>query len=351
MKKLEQNFAPHLLIQECVLLPGAEWAPRLTGWTFIQAGDGVGYYLQPNLSRELETGTVLLAASEFPGLIRASRLSELSLSFFSVIPERLTGLLTIREMNCFQTEASGNGTSFRILPPQSPIALKMKQLREWPNPDGVLFRLKLIELFVETFAKELERKQTGDVSLGSSSRQRLRRFLDTTPSSDLLELSVGELAEIARCTPRHLGRIFHEATGSSFRDIQSELRLSKAVELLANTDAKIIDIALESGYKSLSLFNFMFSRRFGASPSRWRQNQARHRAARMNLSRKPAGMGPPLSSSASKCAFAAVTQNGVESRAIRVPAAETERPLRIRGTCSVQTGRGDQPVHGADEWP
>jgi AraC-like DNA-binding protein len=273
MKKLQQKYQPHLVIQECVLLPGAEWAPQPNGWTFIQAGEGLGYYLQSNLSRELETGTVLLSVSEFPGCIRASRLSELSLSFFSVIPDRLTGLLTIGERSYLQTEAPGNLTRFRVLPPQSPVALKMKQLREWPNLEGVRIRLKLIELFVEAFAKEFEQKQPDGVP--SSSRERLQHFLNTTPSSDLLELNIAELADIAHCTPRHLGRIFHDVTGTSFRDVQSELRLARALELLANTDAKIIDVALESGYKSLSLFNFMFSRQFGTSPSRWREKHVK----------------------------------------------------------------------------
>jgi AraC-like DNA-binding protein len=33
----------------------------------------------------------------------------------------------------------------------------------------------------------------------------------------------------------------------------------------------VVEVALESGYKSLSLFNLMFTRRFGTSPGRWRQ--------------------------------------------------------------------------------
>jgi AraC-like DNA-binding protein len=32
----------------------------------------------------------------------------------------------------------------------------------------------------------------------------------------------------------------------------------------------VVDIALASGYRSLSLFNSLFKKRFGISPSRWR---------------------------------------------------------------------------------
>jgi AraC-like DNA-binding protein len=41
--------------------------------------------------------------------------------------------------------------------------------------------------------------------------------------------------------------------------------------LLATSQTKVVEVALESGYKSVSLFNLMFTRRFGVSPGRWRQ--------------------------------------------------------------------------------
>jgi AraC-like DNA-binding protein len=57
----------------------------------------------------------------------------------------------------------------------------------------------------------------------------------------------------------------------SFRDKRAEVQLGRARELLATSKSKIVEVALESGYKSLSLFNLMFTRRFGTSPGRWRE--------------------------------------------------------------------------------
>ncbi len=87
----------------------------------------------------------------------------------------------------------------------------------------------------------------------------------------MLEISFGELAKATHCTPRHLSRVFCELTGMSFRDKRAEIRLARARELLATSKSKVVEVALESGYKSLSLFNLMFTRRFGTSPGRWRQ--------------------------------------------------------------------------------
>ena len=58
----------------------------------------------------------------------------------------------------------------------------------------------------------------------------------------------------------------------SFREKQAQVRLARAQELLATTESKVVEVALESGYQSLSLFNLMFKRRFGMTPARWRDH-------------------------------------------------------------------------------
>ena len=94
---------------------------------------------------------------------------------------------------------------------------------------------------------------------------------------ELVNLSFAELVNVSRCTPRHLSRIFYEVVGMSFRAKRAELRLALACDLLASTEFKILDVALESGFQSLSLFNLMFARRFGMSPGKWRQKQLESR--------------------------------------------------------------------------
>jgi AraC-like DNA-binding protein len=59
--------------------------------------------------------------------------------------------------------------------------------------------------------------------------------------------------------------------GVSFREKQTEIRLNRAVQLLARTDSKVVDVAFESGFGSVSLFNTLFKRRFRVPPRVWRQ--------------------------------------------------------------------------------
>ena len=261
--------------------PGTEWTPRRATWTLIQVTEGAGYCLQPELNRELETGGLLLITGEMQGVIRASNLGPLSLHLYTVMPTRLIGLLTLSEQSFFQAATSRNNLS--ILPAAHPAAVQMKELCASGSKTGLLFRVKLFQLFVELFNKELE--QPPCVRADSDARERLRVFLDETPSAELLEMSFNELARVTNCTSRHLSRIFRELVGKSFRDKRAEIRLARARELLATSDSKVVDVALESGYKSLSLFNLMFSRRFGTSPGKWREKYGRRRPVAGKLER------------------------------------------------------------------
>jgi AraC-like DNA-binding protein len=274
MKKPERTYEPHLAVREISVPPGGEWAPRSPGWSLMQVGRGTGYFLQSQLSQELETGMVLLVAGQVPGSIRASQLGGLLLYSFSVIPTRLTGLITLGEQDFLATASSRKEFSLRILPPCSPVAVKMKELCAGRNPGGLLLRLNLLRLFVEVFGSELEQAASNWET--ADAKERLRVLLERTPPAELLEMSFDELARMTHCTSRHLSRVFRELVGMSFRDKRAELRLTRARDLLATSRSKVVEVALESGYKSLSLFNLMFTRHFGTSPGRWRQRHRNH---------------------------------------------------------------------------
>lgn len=189
------------------------------------------------------------------------------------MPSRLAGLITLGEQNLLDLAIARNKTRSEIFPPTSPVAEQMNELFVSPKREGLWFRLRLLQVFVEAVGKGLEQPVPSEKADGdfSDAKQRLEVLLKQTPASELLEMNFTELAQLARCTTRHLSRIFHELVGMSFRDKRAELRLARARELLANSDSKVVDVALESGYKSLSLFNLMFARRYGTSPGKWRQ--------------------------------------------------------------------------------
>ena len=271
MKSPNCPYEGHLILREFSVPAGGEWSSPWSGWLVIRVGTGAGYYLRQQVNQELRPGSLVLLAPGVKGSIRASQLGGLSSVAFSVVPARLTGLISLAEQRQLGLAESQWEKAVQFFPPTSPVAARMEELQAGQRTGGLWFRLQLLQFFVELVGSELE--QTMPEGNTSDARQRLQLFLKATPSSELLEMSFSELAQQARCTSRHLGRIFQELVGTSFRDKRAEIRLEKARELLATTDCKIVDVAMESGFKSLSLFNLMFARRFGMSPGKWRQKQ------------------------------------------------------------------------------
>jgi AraC-like DNA-binding protein len=65
--------------------------------------------------------------------------------------------------------------------------------------------------------------------------------------------------------------MFKKATGMTFTEYLSLVRIAKAKKLLANPQARVSEIAFEAGFASLTHFNRMFKRITGQSPSEFRQ--------------------------------------------------------------------------------
>ena len=106
-------------------------------------------------------------------------------------------------------------------------------------------------------------------------RERFKQLVGRMPEAELSQCSLHDLAGQLNCSERHFTRLFREEFGVPFRARQIELRLQHARQLLADSDAKIINVAYDSGYHHLGLFNMMFKKRFGMTPSEWRQQHQR----------------------------------------------------------------------------
>jgi AraC-like DNA-binding protein len=270
-------MAPHLVMQELLLSPGDEWKPQLPGWLFIHVLSGMGYCLEKQLNMELPTGAVLVLSQKIDVNIRASQLGVLNLSFFRVVPELLTGLVTLGEQSFFEAAATRRELSRQFLAPGHPVSVKFEKLRDFQDRRDLSFRLKLLEIFARAFCDIMEKQAVTEPKAPLDAKQRLRQFLEQTLASEWLNMSFAELAQRMNCTPRHLSRIFRDIAGTSFRQKQAKVRLARASELLVSTESKVVDVALDSGFQSLSLFNLMFRKRFGLSPGRWRRERQCHR--------------------------------------------------------------------------
>jgi ligand-binding sensor domain-containing protein/AraC-like DNA-binding protein len=91
-------------------------------------------------------------------------------------------------------------------------------------------------------------------------------------------LSLRDLAQRLRTHPNHLSRVINEKFGLSFNDFINRYRIDEAKRRLADPeerDASILDIALESGFFSKSVFNTAFKKFSGTTPSEFKKRNSR----------------------------------------------------------------------------
>lgn len=86
------------------------------------------------------------------------------------------------------------------------------------------------------------------------------------------ELTVERLSDYLNVSPSYFSTIFKKETGSTFVSYLTDERLQRAVELLNITDDKSYIIAEKVGYKEPNYFSYVFKKKFGVSPSKYRNN-------------------------------------------------------------------------------
>lgn len=84
------------------------------------------------------------------------------------------------------------------------------------------------------------------------------------------ELSLNMLASHVNVSPNHLSMVFSQKTGKTFIKYLTDLRMTKAKELLKCTSKRSSEIAMEIGYRDSHYFSYLFKKTQGMTPTKYR---------------------------------------------------------------------------------
>jgi AraC-like DNA-binding protein len=105
-------------------------------------------------------------------------------------------------------------------------------------------------------------------------KQLVQDLMQYMESAYLHEVKLQMLASRAHLDSSYLIRLFKEHTGTTPYQYLQELRMNAAKSYLTNTSMTVKDIAETNGFPSIHYFSRQFKKRYGMSPSQWRQAQA-----------------------------------------------------------------------------
>ncbi|MCQ2469476.1 MAG: AraC family transcriptional regulator [Ruminococcus sp.] len=121
--------------------------------------------------------------------------------------------------------------------------------------------LKIIELFMALSEFQLERQKTvmdcDDEKLGEYN-EKFGTVLKYIDSNYMYDITLEQLADVAGYSKYHFSRIFKQYNSMSYLQYINARRTKAAETLLLDPDMPITEVAMRSGFKSLTTFNRIF---------------------------------------------------------------------------------------------
>ena len=88
------------------------------------------------------------------------------------------------------------------------------------------------------------------------------------------EISLDVVCAILGVSNSYFSSVFKKETGKSFISYLTDYRMDIAAELILNTNEKSYTIAEKVGYQDANYFSYVFKKKFGVSPSKYRTKHA-----------------------------------------------------------------------------
>ena len=263
----------HLVLHHARLPAATERSITPAAWLFLQVLQGAGHAFRGTSSWLLSEGDVLVNAPGRVYQLRASQLGELSVHYFQVCPELLTGTISAAERQHLERAARLERDFPRHLTAASLFAQQLTELAKQATANHTLLaRCEMLRLAAVILTEHLP-PPAPLANQAVNAKQRFGTLVSQMVEDELQHQSAEELARRCGCSVRHFSRLFRDHFGHSIIPARTELCLHKAKQLLEESDAKIIDVAMDSGFNHVGLFSSRFKKRFGYTPSEWRKRR------------------------------------------------------------------------------
>jgi len=140
------------------------------------------------------------------------------------------------------------------------------------NPFQRLMQLFFVlrEMSLVSDVEDLEAGQF--LSINTTHIKRIEQVYQIIQKEYQHDLSTRQVAGKLAMTESSFCRFFKNATGKSFKQALTEVRIQKACTLLMHSDLSVASIASQCGFNNISLFNRFFKEMTRMPPSKYRRS-------------------------------------------------------------------------------
>ena len=135
----------------------------------------------------------------------------------------------------------------------------------------------LLKLFATLGQNHIQQLAFDNDTCCGKKRDYIRKFLTIIEFIDTHyadNLNLESIADSSGFSKYHFSRLFKQYTGFTFCDYLNYRRIKEAELLLVQQDCSITEVALQSGFTSISTFNRLFKQMKGCSPSEYRTKKS-----------------------------------------------------------------------------
>lgn len=178
-------------------------------------------------------------------------------------------------LNFVKGRESGNYMTIKVSQKNEIITLLNRILKERESDElgsEFLNYLLVLELFV-LISRALKMEWENSIKEKSP---KVKELIDASVNyiynNFERDISLGDIARYIFLSPSYFARAFKEETGMSPISFLLKVRVERAKELLADTDIKVSEIALNVGFSNQQRFNEIFKKHTGMAPLQFRKN-------------------------------------------------------------------------------
>lgn len=109
-----------------------------------------------------------------------------------------------------------------------------------------------------------------DLKSNESLQRKINTVVDYVTQHYDQDISLADVSSLIGMSDSHFSRFFKKATGNRFIEFVNRVRISRACNLLTETDEQIANICYQVGFNNVANFNRRFHELKGVTPREFR---------------------------------------------------------------------------------